>query len=175
MKTLDYPWGKEEILWGFDVSHKYTLKILCPKVGRGGCLSLQEHRYKDESWVVLSGKAWCLYVIEDTLYTRILKTGDNVNLPAGTIHRLMGLTEDCRILETSTLEGNAADEHIIKDTVRYACVYGRPCEKIPDTLPALKLAVKRSIVLTDEAIEDIEMGRSPWEEKSKLTSHRVKA
>ena len=112
---------------------QYTVKILEPKVGRFGCLSLQYHNKKDETWVVIQGKVWALIVREDnTVCTKIMKAGDVQNLPAGMIHRLMGLTEDCRVLEASSLDAHAADKNAPKDVVRLDCVYGRHTENTID-------------------------------------------
>ena len=126
MRLDTWVWGNERILWGQNSSDKYTVKILEPKVGRFGCLSLQYHDNKDETWVVIQGEVWALIVREDgTVCTKIMKPGDVQNLPSGMIHRLMGVTEDCRVLEASSLDEHAADKSVEKDVVRLDCVYGR--------------------------------------------------
>jgi len=120
-----YVWGSEAILWGNEPTDKYTVKLLKPNAGRFGCLSLQYHEKKDESWVVMNGQVWALLVINDTVCTKILKPGDFQNIPAKTIHRLMGLTRHVRVLEASSLDEHAADKNKEKDVVRLDCVFGR--------------------------------------------------
>ena len=159
MKIDSWVWGNEKVIWGYDRSHKYTLKVLEPKVGRAGCLSLQYHLEKSETWIGFRGKAWALAVIGEEVATTILETGSVLPLPAGTIHRLMGVTDDCQIIEPSTPDRHAADKSVTKDVIRLHCVLGR--EAVPPRDDTEAGIVKRCIELTEEAISFIESGRLP--------------
>jgi len=148
MKLDTWIWGNEHLIWGNSPTDQYTVKILEPHVGRFGCLSLQYHNKKDETWVVLQGEVWALIVREDdTVCTRILKPGDVQNLPAGMVHRLMGLTEDCRVLEASSLDAHGADKSVPKDVERLDCVHGRDVEATID--PKI---IETCVAYTEEAI-----------------------
>ncbi|MCB0354859.1 MAG: hypothetical protein KDD64_15095 [Bdellovibrionales bacterium] len=154
-------WGTESIFWGFDPSHQYTLKLLQPKKGRDGCLSLQYHHEKSESWVVLEGVAWAFMIVDGQVCTRLLKKGDVQNLPTGIIHRLMGASDDVKILEPSTPDRHASDKSQPKDVVRLHCVFGRECAAARDS--AEEALVERAIVVTEEAILQLERGELPQE------------
>lgn len=159
MRVDNWVWGAEKIIWGYDPSHQYTLKVLEPKVGRAGCLSLQYHHEKSETWIGFRGKAWALAVIEGVVATTILRPGSVLPLPVGTIHRLMGVTENCQIIEPSTPDRHACDKSVKKDVVRLHCVLGRevdrPRNKGEETI------IKQCIDITDEAIKFIESGEEP--------------
>lgn len=155
-----YIWGEEVILWGYDLSHKYTLKILKPKMGAAGCLSLQYHNEKSESWAVFKGKAWALVVVDGVVCTKILEPGFVMNLPAGVIHRIAGLTQDIQVYETSTPDRHAADKTAQKDVIRLHCLHGR------EVTPANKnneAILNQSITITLEAMEAIKRGSMPPE------------
>ncbi len=124
--TDSYIWGEEDIIWGYEVTHQYTLKILRPKLGLAGALSLQYHNEKSESWYVLKGTAWMLLIDNGEIITRTMHKGDIQTLPAGVIHRLMALSSDLEVLEASTPDRHAADKSYHKDVVRLACAHGRP-------------------------------------------------
>lgn len=157
MKIDSWVWGNERVIWGYDPSHKYTLKILEPKVGKLGCLSLQYHLEKSETWICFRGKAWALAVINGEVATTILESGSIIPLPTGTIHRLMGVTENCQIIEPSTPDKHAADKSISKDVVRLHCVLGREVE--PPRSDEEKRILERCIEVTEEAIFLIESGQ----------------
>ena len=157
----EWVWGQESLLWGYDSSHAYTLKILAPKVGRAGCLSLQYHHEKSETWFVLSGEIWALMIQSGEVITRIMKKGDFQNLPAGTVHRMMALSDDAKVLESSTPDRHAADKSVPKDVVRLHCVHGRECESFDDA--GQQAVVERSIQVTEEAIATFERGGRPAE------------
>ncbi len=159
-------WGAERIVWGYSTEHQYTYKILEPKVGRVGCLSLQYHLEKSESWLVIRGRVWALVAIGDQVATKIMSVGDAQNLPTGIIHRLMGLTSDCQVAEASTPDRHVADSSIPKDVVRLHCVNGRPVSE--PTSEVMGKVVKRAIELTEEAIAAIEAGREPREVNPEL-------
>lgn len=159
-KSVDsYVWGEEEILYGFDPSHEYTYKLLKPKKGRQGCLSLQYHRKKSETWLVARGIAWGITIIDDKVETHVLHPGDHLNLEAGTIHRLMAVTDDCIVAESSTPDAYAADKNVEKDVIRLHCVHGRDCV-LPDEVFKSKLVLS-AIHATEAAIADIEAGKIP--------------
>lgn len=154
-----YIWGSEIILWGYDLSHQYTLKILKPKAG--GCLSLQYHDKKSETWLVHKGLAWAMVVVGDKVCTRIMRAGDAQNLKTGTIHRLAGISDDLEVFEASTPDAHAADKSQIKDVVRLHCTYGR--EVSPAKNPAQAKLIQTCSELTLQALADIQQGKIPTE------------
>lgn len=170
VKTDEWVWGTEMIVWGYESSHAYTFKIIEPKQGRAGCMSLQYHNEKSETWLVLRGTIWGLAVIGDTVCTRLMSAGDIQNLPTGVIHRLMGVTADARVAEPSTPDRHAADKSVKKDVVRLHCVLGRECVAPRDARE--EKIVKQAILYTEEAIAAIERGQMPIEHnRALLDSH----
>lgn len=165
-KVDKWVWGNEQIAWGFDTSHKYTFKILEPKVGKDGCLSLQYHHEKSETWLVIRGEVWALVVIGDQVATKIMRPGDGQNLPTGVIHRLMGLTPDCQVAEASTPDRHAADKSVPKDVVRLHCVQGREVARPVDERMAKVTA--EAIDITMQAIASIAAGKTPIEVNPEL-------
>ena len=161
MKTDDWVWGQEIIIWGDEPSHEYTFKILQPKKGRDGCLSLQFHNGKSESWLCLRGTAWTLVVADGRVCTRLLYPGDIQVLRAGVIHRLMGVTDDVQVAEPSSPDRHAADKSAAKDVVRLHCVMGR--ESVPPRTEEEAEVVRTSIAYTEEAIAAVERGEMPCE------------
>ncbi|MCB0311299.1 MAG: hypothetical protein KDD42_08690 [Bdellovibrionales bacterium] len=162
----NWTWGREIIIWGYSPEHKYTFKILEPKKGRAGCLSLQYHHDKSETWLVLNGIAWILVVFEGQICTRIMRPGDVQNLPAGTIHRLMAVTDNLRVAEPSTPDVHAADKSKPKDVVRLHCVHGRECSAARDSNEAriVELATHH----TAKAIESIAAGATPEQQNLEI-------
>ncbi|NDC37224.1 MAG: hypothetical protein EBZ48_04135 [Proteobacteria bacterium] len=154
-------WGRERILWGFEPSHKYTFKILEPKRGRAGCMSLQYHLEKSESWLVLRGELWTLFVVDGKVCTRIMRAGDGQNILTGMIHRMAGVTDDVQVAEPSTPDRHAADKSVLKDVVRLHCVHGRPCDAPRDSVEAALL--QESIRISEEAMVAIDAGQRPRE------------
>jgi len=106
------PWGHETI-WAR--TERYVGKIL--HVRAGEALSLQYHRVKDETILVLSG-ALDLEVggAEEERRTVRLGPGEGWHLPPGTRHRFTALA-DTEVLEVSTPE--------LEDVVRLEDRYGR--------------------------------------------------
>ncbi len=109
VKTVIKPWGKFE---EYSTNAKVTVKIITVK--KGGVLSLQSHRHRQEKWVAL-----------DTGLTAIigkrkkaLKKGEIVIVPKGTRHRMIA-SKAARFLEVSS---GHFDEN---DIVRYEDRYGR--------------------------------------------------
>lgn len=154
-------WGRETILWGFDSSHKFTFKLLEPKKGKAGCLSLQYHNEKSECWFQLKGISWALAIINGEICTKLLKEGELLQLPTGTIHRLMGVTDDCKVLEPSTPDRHAADKTAAKDVIRLHCMLGRAVDAARNSDE--ERLVKRAIDITEEACRMIEKGENPRE------------
>ena len=112
ISTVDKPWGSEELLAHTDT---YALKRI--RVKPGSRPSLQYHECKSESLYLLSG----LMTIEigdskDSLAIDELHPGETVDIPKGTIHRVMAL-EDSVLIEASTPE--------LDDVVRLEDDYGR--------------------------------------------------
>lgn len=161
LKTDEWVWGRETIVWGYDPSHRYTFKVLEPRRGREGCLSLQYHHEKSESWFLLRGIAWALIVSDGVVCTRVLKVGDIQNLPTGTIHRLMGISDDVQVLEPSTPDRHAADKSVKKDVVRLHCVLGRECDPPRDANE--RVLVEECVRITEDAIASIARGETPLE------------
>lgn len=166
IKTDRWVWGTERIIWGFDPSHRYTFKLIEPEKGRAGCMSLQYHHEKSETWVVWRGAIWGLVVVDGVVCTRVMRRGDVQNLPTGTIHRLMGISEDAQVLEPSTPDRHAADKSVPKDVVRLHCVLGREVVE-PRNAEEARI-VAECIRMTEEAISAIERGELPKEENLEL-------
>lgn len=170
MQTDDWPWGRELIIWGFDPSHEFTFKVLEPKKGRGGCLSLQYHNNKSEAWLCIRGTAWVLIIADGKVCTRVLKPGDIQTLPAGVIHRLMGISDDVQVVEPSTPDRHAADKSAEKDVVRLHCIMGRECAE-PRSEEEAAL-VKTAVTYTEEAIKAVEQGKLPPEHEPEFLKGR---
>lgn len=162
----EWVWGRETILWGAASTDQYTLKMLEPKVGRAGCLSLQYHDQKSESWVVWSGVVWALAIVDQQVSTRVMSRGDIQNLPTGTVHRLMSITSDAAVLEPSTPDRHAADKSAPKDVKRLHCVHGRPSD--PPRSQSEAALVLEAIRVTEDAIQRVEGGNPPLELRPEL-------
>lgn len=159
-KTTDkYVWGEEDILFGYQPNHPYTFKLLKPKKGRVGCLSLQYHNQKSETWVVVTGIAWGVTIDDHHIKSYVLRPGEHLTLEAGTIHRLMAITDDTVVAEASTPDAYAADKEVTKDVVRLHCVHGRECQLPNDVFQCKQVLV--AIHLTETAISLIEKNEVP--------------
>jgi hypothetical protein len=163
-------WGNERLIWGYAPEHAYTFKVLEPKKGREGCLSLQYHDQKSESWLVLRGVAWALVIVDGKVCTRVMRERDIQNLEPPMIHRLMGLSDDVQVLEPSTPDRHAADKTAPKDVIRLHCVLGREvaAPKDPEEARLIKLAVE----YTEEAIRCCEEGKLPPEHNAEYLKGR---
>jgi mannose-6-phosphate isomerase len=112
----DKPWGDEVIFAGID--GKYVGKII--HVTAGHSLSLQYHREKDETQLVISGAALVEHgVSPDVLVSQHFGPGDAIHLPPGTIHRITAIT-DLTFAEVSTAQPGWRE-----DVVRLEDKYGR--------------------------------------------------
>ena len=112
MKTIDKPWG-HELLWA--QSDRYVGKIL--HIRAGEALSLQYHRVKDETIMVLSGRMTLVYFADgEPPRSRELAPREPFHIAPGLRHRMIAI-DDTDVLEVSTTE--------IDDVVRLEDRYGR--------------------------------------------------
>ncbi len=96
-RTVDKPWGREEI-WAQTGS--YVGKVLV--IHKGQRLSLQYHQVKEETLYVESGRLRCQSGrAGQPLRESILGPGDVFHVPPGLRHRLEAL-EEARVFEVST-------------------------------------------------------------------------
>ncbi|MBA3541786.1 MAG: cupin domain-containing protein [Deltaproteobacteria bacterium] len=111
-QTVDKPWG-HELIWAH--TDRYVGKIL--HIRKGEALSLQYHRVKDETIMLLSGRME-LVSFEDgeSPQSRELAPREPVHITPGLRHRMIAL-EDTDVLEVSTTE--------LDDVVRLEDRYGR--------------------------------------------------
>lgn len=111
-RRVDKPWG-HELIWAENT--RYAGKLL--HITRGGQLSFQYHRRKEETIYLLSG-ALELEVARADEPREVLRLapGDSFHIPPGLRHRMTAL-EDCVVLEVSTPE--------LDDVVRLEDRYGR--------------------------------------------------
>lgn len=159
-------WGKEKIIWGYHPDHTYTFKILEPLPGSRGCLSLQYHVQKSESWLIVRGVAWILVVCGDKVCTRIMRVGDVQNLPSGTIHRITAVSPDAQIAEPSTPDAHAADKSVQKDVIRLHCYHGRPVAAARSEEE--KRIIATCIAFSDEAMKAIDANLLPAEHNAEV-------
>lgn len=100
IKRVEKPWGYELHL--VPDSYPYMMKIM--HVNAGQRMSLQIHDTKQESWLVMSGRAAAIWENEKgELIETELEPGKGYSALVGQKHRLKGLT-DTDIIETSTPE-----------------------------------------------------------------------
>lgn len=112
MAVVDKPWG-HELIWAR--TDRYLGKIL--HVRAGEALSLQYHRVKDETIMVLTGRVQLIYFAEgEPPRSRELVPREPFHIASGTRHRLIAI-EDSDVLEVSTPE--------LDDVVRIEDRYGR--------------------------------------------------
>jgi mannose-6-phosphate isomerase len=112
MPTVMKPWG-HELIWAH--TERYVGKIL--HVRAGEALSLQYHRQKDETIMVVSGRMQLTtYLVGEPPVTRELGLREPFHIPPGLRHRMVAI-EDTDIVEVSTPE--------LEDVVRLEDRYGR--------------------------------------------------
>jgi mannose-6-phosphate isomerase-like protein (cupin superfamily) len=110
--TVDKPWG-HELIWAH--TDRYVGKIL--HIRAGEALSLQYHRQKDETIMVLSGRMRLEYFVEgEPPRTRELAPREPFHITPGMRHRMTAI-EDTDVVEVSTTE--------VEDVVRLEDRYGR--------------------------------------------------
>lgn len=109
---VDKPWGHEQI-WA--KTERYVGKIL--HIRAGEALSLQYHRVKDETIMVLSGRLQLIFFPEgEQPRSRDLVPNEPFHITPGLRHRMVAI-EDTDVLEVSTPE--------LDDVVRLDDRYGR--------------------------------------------------
>lgn len=109
---VEKPWG-HELIWA--ETDRYVGKII--HIRAGEALSLQYHRVKDETIMVLAGRMQLVF-FEDGQPPRSkeLAVREPVHIPPGLRHRMIAI-EDTDIVEVSTTE--------LADVVRLEDRYGR--------------------------------------------------
>jgi mannose-6-phosphate isomerase len=111
-RVVDKPWG-HELVWAH--TDRYVGKILHVRAGER--LSLQYHRRKDETIMLLSGRLRLEVFAEGEAPREIdLEPRVPFHVPPGLRHRMIAL-EDCDVVEVSTPE--------LDDVVRLQDDYGR--------------------------------------------------
>jgi mannose-6-phosphate isomerase-like protein (cupin superfamily) len=110
--TIEKPWG-HELIWA--KTSRYVGKIL--HVRAGEALSLQYHRVKDETIMVLAGRMRFEFFTDgEEPSFRELGPGEPFHIAPELRHRMIAI-EDTDVLEVSTPE--------LDDVVRLADRYGR--------------------------------------------------
>ncbi len=110
--VVEKPWG-HELIWAS--TDRYVGKILHIKAGEA--LSLQYHRVKDETIMVLSGRMQLIYFAEGGQpKSREMLPREPFHVTPGLRHRMIAI-EDTDVLEVSTTE--------VEDVVRLEDRYGR--------------------------------------------------
>ena len=111
-RVVHKPWG-HELIWAH--TGRYVGKIL--HVKKGESLSLQYHRVKDETIMVLSGRLRFEFFAEgDEPRSHELGPREPFHISPGLRHRMIAI-EDTDVLEVSTPE--------LDDVVRLEDRYGR--------------------------------------------------
>jgi mannose-6-phosphate isomerase-like protein (cupin superfamily) len=109
---VEKPWG-HELIWAR--TDRYVGKVLHIKAGEA--LSLQYHRHKDETVMVLRGRMRFEYFRENEPSQAVeLEPMQPFHIPPGLRHRMVAV-EDTDVLEVSTPE--------LDDVVRLEDRYGR--------------------------------------------------
>ncbi|MCS6893214.1 MAG: hypothetical protein NZO16_01385 [Deltaproteobacteria bacterium] len=126
MKVDFWVWGTETIVSG--ENDDFTIKILEPKDGLSGVLSLQAHEKKHEYWIIKSGKGIAQFIVADSVLTVIATSNMIFKIAPNLPHRLGSLSH-LKVIEVSTLDEHSLDKNKSKDVVRYHCFHGRPCLK----------------------------------------------
>jgi mannose-6-phosphate isomerase-like protein (cupin superfamily) len=99
-RRIEKPWGYE--LHWVPESAPYMGKII--HIDEGARLSLQLHDEKQESWLLISGRAAVIWENSDgQLIETELEKGRGYSTKLGQRHRLVGIT-DCDVVEVSTPE-----------------------------------------------------------------------
>jgi len=112
-RRVDKPWGYEQI-WA--QTERYVGKLLVIEPGKR--LSLQYHRRKDETILVLRGTLRLHLEIEEGSVSELdLAPGEHRRIPVGRRHRFEALDERVELVEVSTPE--------LDDVVRVEDDFGR--------------------------------------------------
>src|SRR5262249_8440970 len=116
--TVDKPWG-HELIWAH--TDRYVGKLL--HIKKGESLSLQYHRKKDETIMVLAGRLLFEHYAEGAPPTRTeLAARQPFHIVPGTRHRMTAI-EVCDLVEVSRPE--------LDDVVRLEDRYGRAGTSAP--------------------------------------------
>lgn len=100
VKRIEKPWGYE--LHWVPADAPYMGKVI--HINKGTRLSLQIHDEKQESWLVVNGRAAVIWENDKgELVQTELQPGQGYSTEIGQRHRLMGIT-DCDVVEVSTPE-----------------------------------------------------------------------
>ncbi len=111
-EKVDKPWGSE-LIWA--KTSEYVGKVIHIDAGRR--LSLQFHREKDESILVVRGRLRLHSGPDsDSVTSRILEEGEAAHIPPGLVHRFEAVV-DTDLIEVSTPQ--------LTDVVRLEDDYGR--------------------------------------------------
>ena len=117
-RIVSKPWG-HELIWAH--TDRYVGKIL--HIKKGEALSLQYHRVKDETIMVLSGRLQFQYFFDgEDVHVRDLEPHQPFHVTPGLRHRMVAL-EDTDVIEVSTPE--------LDDVVRLDDRYGRQGTSTP--------------------------------------------
>ena len=114
MRTVEKPWGKEEI-WG--ETDKYLGKFLY--INAGEMLSRQYHEVKEETICVLEGRLLLEVGVpgEDDFKRIHMSPGSTFHVLPGTVHRFCATEFNVKLAEVSSPE--------IDDVVRLEDKYSR--------------------------------------------------
>ena len=93
MRIINKPWGKE--IWWAELPDRYLGKILY--INEGFRLSLQYHKFKDETLYVLHG----LVEFEVSGIKTLKYPGESIHIPHQTVHRMKAI-QYAEIVEVST-------------------------------------------------------------------------
>jgi mannose-6-phosphate isomerase len=100
VKKIEKPWGYE-LHWA-PANKPYLGKV--EHINAGARMSLQIHDQKQESWLLISGRAKVIWDDEKgNLIETEMQKGVGYSCSIGQRHRLCGIT-DCDIVEVSTPE-----------------------------------------------------------------------
>jgi mannose-6-phosphate isomerase len=100
------PWGSFE---RFTLNEKCTVKLVYLDGDKR--LSLQFHNNRSEFWKVITGPV----KVQLNNDTKMLQTGESINIPRKMIHRLIGVGTDAVILEISTGDFDEGDIMRLED------------------------------------------------------------
>ena len=106
------PWGSYTSL---EMGASYQIKRIT--VNPGARLSLQSHRFRSESWVVVEGEA--LVTVDER--TVSVKKGEHILIPLGARHRMENVRQDV----LTVIEVQNGDYLGEDDIIRYEDDYGR--------------------------------------------------
>jgi mannose-6-phosphate isomerase len=118
-RVVEKPWGRE-LIWAH--TERYVGKVITIRPGER--LSLQQHRIKDESVLILRGRLR-LHTGADqvSLSSEDLGPGEHRRIPTGVVHRFEALDEEVELVEVSTPE--------LDDVIRLDDDYGREGTNAP--------------------------------------------